>query len=164
MQPLSVTIIPTNVEEVSTTPPDRVRAWRELMRVHARVTEELDRVLRTEVWIPGSWYEALVEIAFAGGNMRMNEFADETTLTKSGATRFVDRLEKAGLVERTTCPTDRRVQQLALTAAGKRVQKSADPHVLRVIKESFGSFLDDDEAATLSRALHRIRSGPVSVG
>ncbi len=127
------------------------------MHVHARVTDEIDLVLKSELGIPGSWYEALVEIAFAGGNMRMNEFASETTLTKSGATRFVDRLEEAGLVERTSCPTDRRVFQLSLTAEGRRVQKAADPHVLRVIEESFGCFLDDDEAGTIYRALHRMR-------
>jgi DNA-binding MarR family transcriptional regulator len=139
------------------TPPDRIRAWRELMHVHARVTDAIDMVLRREVGIPGSWYEALVEIAFAGGNMRMNEFASETTLTKSGATRFVDRLQEAGLVERTACPTDRRVSQLSLTAEGKRAQRAADPHVLRVIEENFGCFLDDEEAGTIYRALHRMR-------
>jgi len=128
------------------------------MHVHARVTEEIDDVLRKEVGIPGSWYEALVEVAFAGGNMRMNEFASETTLTKSGATRFVDRLERAGLVERTACPTDRRVYQLALTAKGKRVQRAADPYVLEVIDQHFGGFLDDDEAKTIYEALHRMRS------
>jgi len=127
------------------------------MHVHARVTEEIDRVLENELGIPGNWYEALVEIAFAGGNLRMNEFALETTLTKSGATRFVDRLEQAGLVERTACATDRRVSQLALTAEGKRVQRAADPHVLRVIEEKFGKFLDDGEATTIYDALHRMR-------
>lgn len=126
------------------------------MHVHARVTEEIDLILKNEVGIPGTWYEALVEIAFAGGNMRMNEFACETTLTKSGATRFVDRLEGAGLVTRTTCPTDRRVSQLALTTEGKRVQKAADPHVLKAIEENFGRFLDDEEAATILEALHRM--------
>lgn len=132
------------------------------MHVHARVTEKVDLVLRDEVGIPGSWYEALVEIAFAGGNMRMNEFACETTLTKSGATRFVDRLEKAGLVERTSCPTDRRVSQLSLTSEGKRVQRAADPHVLKVIEENFGDFLGDEEARTIYQALHRMRSDLVA--
>ena len=132
------------------------------MHVHARVTEEIDHVLENELGIPGNWYEALVEIAFAGGNMRMNQFASETTLTKSGATRFVDRLEEAGLVERTACAADRRVSQLALTAEGKRVQRAADPHVLRVIDEKFGKFLDDGEATTIYDALHRMRLDRVS--
>jgi DNA-binding MarR family transcriptional regulator len=136
---------------------EATRAWRALMHVHAAVTGAIDETLRRDVGIPGTWYEALVEIAFAGGTMRMNEFARETTLTKSGATRFVDRLEKAGLVERTTCPTDRRVSQLALTAKGKQVQKTSDPHVLKVIHERFGRHLTADEASTIYEALTRTR-------
>jgi DNA-binding MarR family transcriptional regulator len=127
------------------------------MHVHAAVTAAIDETLRREVGIPGSWYEALVEIAFAGGTMRMNEFARETTLTKSGATRFVDRLETAGLVERITCPTDKRVSQLALTPEGKRVQKASDPHVLRIIHERFGRHMTADEARTIYEALTRTR-------
>ena len=127
------------------------------MHVHATVTAAIDETLRREFGIPGTWYEALVEIAFAGGTMRMNQFARETTLTKSGATRFVDRLESAGLVERTPCPTDRRVSQLTLTAEGKRLQRASDPHVLRVIQERFGRHMTADEAQTIYEALTRTR-------
>lgn len=142
--------------------PDRVRAWRELMHVHALVTAAIDEELRAEIGIPGSWYEALVEIAFAGGEMQMSRFATETTLTKSGATRFVDRLEQAGLVERRSCPTDRRVWQLALTDKGRKVQRTADPHVLDVIDRHFGSHLSDDEARLLADLLTRMRNEPVT--
>lgn len=130
------------------------------MHVHAAVTAAIDEKLRFEVGIPGSWYEALVEIAFAGGRMRMNEFARETTLTKSGATRFVDRLEDAGLVERQVCPTDRRAYQLALTPKGKKIQKAADPHVLTAIEEEFGRHLSEEEAGALLHTLQRIRTVP----
>ena len=130
------------------------------MHVHSSVTRAIDETLRTEVGIPGAWYEALVEIAFAGGTMQMHEFADETTLTKSGATRFIDRLEKAGLVERVKCPTDRRAYNLRLTDKGKATQKAADPHVLRVIEEQFGRHVSDEEAKVLLDTLSRIRKAP----
>jgi len=132
------------------------------MHVHSTVTRAIDERLRAEVGIPGAWYEALVEIAFAGGTMRMNEFARETTLTKSGATRFVDRLEKAGLVSRQACPTDRRVYELTLTQRGKTMQTAADPHVLDVIDEYFGARMTDDEAHIVLDVLDRIRRVSVS--
>ena len=125
------------------------------MHVHASVTHAIDEALQAELGIPGAWYEALVEIAFAGGLMRMQKFAEETTLTKSGATRFVDRLENSGLVERRSCPTDRRVHHLALTEEGKRVQRAADPHVLRILEDRFGSHITDDEATIILTALSR---------
>lgn len=130
------------------------------MHVHSSVTRAIDERLRAEVGIPGAWYEALVEIAFAGGTMRMHEFAEETTLTKSGATRFIDRLEEAGFVERVECPTDRRAYNLALTDKGKAIQKKADPHVLRVVDERFGSYVSDEEAKVLLDTLDRMRKSP----
>ena len=142
---------------MSKSPPVKVRAWRALMHVHASVTNALDETLQDELGIPGAWYEALIEIAFAGGMMQMNEFAKEATLTKSGATRFIDRLEQAGLVERRSCPTDRRVHHLALTDEGKRLQEAADPHVLRVLEETFGRHVTDDEARIVLAALSRVR-------
>lgn len=144
--------------------PDRVQAWRALMLVHSRVTTALDERLRAEVGIPLTWYEALVEIAFAGGTMQMNQFAEETTLTKSGATRFVDRLERAGLVSREACPTDRRVLYLGLTDKGRELQQTADPHVLEVIDETFGSHLSDHDAVVMKDALTRARARPVASG
>ncbi len=141
-------------------PSERVRAWRALMHVHSSVTRAIDERLRAELGIPGAWYEALVEIAFAGGTMRMHEFAEETTLTKSGATRFIDRLEDADLVERVECPTDRRAYNLALTDKGKAIQKEADPHVLQVIEEHFGSYMSDEEAKVLLDTLDRMRKSP----
>jgi DNA-binding MarR family transcriptional regulator len=139
---------------------NRVRAWREIMLTHARVTSALDEVLQREIGIPGAWYEALVEIALAGGTMQMSQFAAETTLTKSGATRFVDRLEAAGLVSRFLCPTDRRVIQLALTEKGRSVQRASDPHALGVLGEEFGQFIDDEEASVIADALRRTRLHP----
>lgn len=142
---------------MSKTPSEKVRAWRALMHVHSAVTHAIDETLQAELGIPGSWYEALVEIAFAGGLMQMNQFAEETTLTKSGATRFVDRLERAGLVERRSCPSDRRIQHLALSEQGKRLQEAADPHVLAQLDEKFGSHITDDEASAMLAALSRAR-------
>ncbi len=138
---------------------DEVRAWREIMPVHSLVVAHSDERLQRELGLSSEWYEALVEISFAGGAMRMNEFARETTLTKSGATRFVDRLEKAGLVKRTSCAADRRVSQLSLTAKGRRIQQAADPHVLAALDEVFTSRISESEARTMLTALHRVQSG-----
>lgn len=139
------------------TPPTHVHAWRQLMHVHAQVTDAIDRALKDGLGIPGTWYEALVEIAFAGGTMQMSEFAEETTLTKSGATRFVDRLVEAGLVERVQCPTDRRIWQLELTVDGKRLQEKADPIVLEVLYENFSRHLTRSEAKVMLANLSKVR-------
>ncbi|MGZ8734907.1 MAG: MarR family winged helix-turn-helix transcriptional regulator, partial [Acidimicrobiia bacterium] len=45
----------------------------------------------------------------------MSELACQLGLTSGGATRLVDRVVEAGLVVRTSCPSDRRVQWVVLT-------------------------------------------------
>jgi DNA-binding MarR family transcriptional regulator len=127
------------------------------MHVHADVVDTLDDALRATVGIPGAWYEALIEIALAGGAMRMSEFAAETTLTRSGATRFVDRLEAAGLVQRQSCTSDRRAWEVVLTDKGRATQLAADPIVLDVIQDRFGRHISDTEAEVISSALDRMR-------
>jgi len=142
---------------MSNGPSDRIRAWRAMMHIHATVINAIDQTLREEVGIPGAWYEALVEISLNGGAMRMNEFAQETTLTRSGATRFADRLEEAGLVERRSCPSDRRGWELVLTDKGRITQRASAPYVLAAIDEHFGRHIDNDEAGVLATALGRVQ-------
>ena len=55
------------------------------------------------------WFEVLIRLARTPGQrLRMSDLAAQTTLSASGLTRAVDRLEAAGLVDREACPTDRR--------------------------------------------------------
>jgi DNA-binding MarR family transcriptional regulator len=55
------------------------------------------------------------------GPMRMRDMAERMTCDASYITAVVDRLESTGLAERRTSPTDRRVKEIALTAAGEQV-------------------------------------------
>jgi DNA-binding MarR family transcriptional regulator len=50
--------------------------------------------------------------------LRMSDLAAQTSLSTSGVTRVVDRLEKEGLVVRENCPTDRRALFAVLTHDG----------------------------------------------
>ncbi|MYW03224.1 MarR family transcriptional regulator [Streptomyces sp. SID3343] len=50
--------------------------------------------------------------------LRMSDLAAQTSLSTSGVTRVVDRLEKEGLVVRENCPTDRRALFAVLTGDG----------------------------------------------
>jgi DNA-binding MarR family transcriptional regulator len=47
--------------------------------------------------------------------------ADEIGIDRSGASRYADRLEESGLVQRTADPIDRRATLLSLTPEGRRV-------------------------------------------
>jgi DNA-binding MarR family transcriptional regulator len=90
----------------------------------------------------------------------MSELADAVLLSRSGVTRLVDRMERAGLVRREECPEDRRALYAALTPKGKRALDRAYPVHVRGIADHFGRHLSDEEAKTLAAALNRMLSSP----
>jgi DNA-binding MarR family transcriptional regulator len=65
-------------------------------------------------------YSALATAA-TRDEMSIGELADREHLPASAATRIIDRLEEAGLVERRANPRDRRGVNLALTPEGRHV-------------------------------------------
>lgn len=57
------------------------------------------------------------------GPLTMSELANELGISPSATTQIADRLERAGLVMRTSDGADRRVRCLKLTPAGMRAMK-----------------------------------------
>jgi DNA-binding MarR family transcriptional regulator len=89
--------------------------------------------------------------------LRMSELAAQTSLTPSGLTRSVDRLEQSGLVARESCPDDRRGAFAVLTATGQEVMDRAIPGHIAHVDEVLQSLLTPEEEATLSSLLRKIR-------
>lgn len=137
----------------------RLRVWRALLGVHAGVANALEDALQETRGIPLAWYQVLVELRLAGGALRMHRLAELATLSPSGTTRLVDRIEAAGLVERRVCPTDRRGLEVVLTPEGQKVQIAAGPLVLRGIQEHLGRHLEDDQAEALATMLETVLAG-----
>ena len=88
--------------------------------------------------------------------MRPSEIADQIGLSRSATTRFVDRLQRDGLVERRECPSDGRGALIGLTAQGEKVFRRAGNIHLRGIDEHVGSHLSLDELADLNTILTRL--------
>ena len=62
--------------------------------------------------------------------MRRVDLADRLMLTASGVTRLLDGLEAAGLVERASCASDRRVVYAVLTDEGRaRLEQASESHL-----------------------------------
>ena len=57
----------------------------------------------------------------------MGDLAEALVITRGGLTKLVDRLVKAGLLERTFCETDRRVSYATLMPAGARSARRNAP-------------------------------------
>jgi DNA-binding MarR family transcriptional regulator len=102
-------------------------------------------------------YEVLLILAYSPGRrLRMSELADTLALSRSGATRLIDRLEADGLVQRISCDTDRRGAWAELTEAGYGRLREASPTHLRGVAEHFLNRIPAGELDSLSRILDRV--------
>lgn len=135
----------------------RLAAWSTFLRAHARVRRELEHELEAEQDLSLADYDLLHELAVAdGGRLRMSELADRLALSRSGATRLVDRLEANGLVDRQTCATDRRGYWAKVTEAGMGRLRDATPTHLRGICAHFVDRIPPAELDQLRRTLERV--------
>ena len=136
----------------------RLRAWRSFLLAHAQVVRELERELQDEQQLALTDYDVLVQLAAAAGEhrLRMSELADRLLLSRSGATRLVDRMVAGGLVERASCESDRRGQWASLTDEGLRRLRAASPTHLRGVKRHFLDRLSAQDLADLERMLDPI--------
>ena len=140
----------------------RLDAWRTFLFAHAQVRRQLERELQAEQEMSLGEYEVLLFLAYSEERrLRMSELADRMVLSRSGATRLVDRLEAAGLVERVSCDTDRRGQWAQLTRGGYERLRAASPTHLRGIAEHFLDRIPADELAALRGTLERVATDPI---
>jgi DNA-binding MarR family transcriptional regulator len=140
-------------------------AWRRLLTVHAELVDALDKDMREAHDLPLTWYEVLLYLHESEtGRLRMSELADTLLLSRSAATRFIDRMERAGLVERHPSPEDRRGTTVAMTAKGRRRFGAAAPFHLAGIRSRFTAHLTADEAKGMVVVFDRVLGAVVEGG
>jgi DNA-binding MarR family transcriptional regulator len=136
--------------------PGRHMAWGALMKAHAKATARVGQRAEAEGALPLDWYDVLLVLEYASeGRLRMGELAEHVTLSRSGLTRLIDRIEAAGLVERHLCPHDRRAFEVMMTPKGREAREKSWPIYARAIAECFGSRYSDEEAQQLGELLAR---------
>jgi DNA-binding MarR family transcriptional regulator len=133
-------------------------AWGALTRTHAAIVGRLQEALAAADFPPLPWYEVLATVAEAAERrMKMGDLAEALVISRGGLTKLVDRLVKAGLLERTFCETDRRVSYATLTPAGADLLAEMRPVVVAELKVAFAANLSDAQARDLREALERVR-------
>lgn len=137
-----------------------VATYRALLRAHATLTGVLGGELMAGCGLPLAWFEVLAALRAAGGRLRMHDLADAVGLSRSGASRAVDRLEAAGLLARERCEIDRRGAEAVLLPEGRAVLRRATPIHLRGVQRHLGSVLGPDERAALGALLDRVTGEP----
>lgn len=106
----------------------------------------------------GQSFDVLIRLARTAGNeLRMSELAAQTSLTPSGLTRAIDRLQRQGLVSRRTCPEDRRGSFAQLTPEGRATMDRLIPEHMAHIDALLDEVYTVEEEAQLEALLRRMR-------
>lgn len=141
--------------------PCELAAWRGFLRAHTRLVRELDAELEAEHGMPLTSYEVLLYLADSpGGRMRMSELAEAVLLSRSGLTRLVDRLERDGLLERSTCPSDARGLFAVMTDRGRRAFAAARITHLEGVRRSFTTQFSPGELKQMAAFWDRLTADP----
>jgi DNA-binding MarR family transcriptional regulator len=105
---------------------DPRQVFDDLVRFETMLWNQIDATLRRDAGISLGSFNMLAAIAQTP-DCRVYDIATALAITVGGASQAVDRLEKAGLCERTANPSDRRSSIVALTVEGRARTMQAGP-------------------------------------
>jgi MarR family transcriptional regulator, 2-MHQ and catechol-resistance regulon repressor len=139
----------------------RVALFGLLLETNARLERQLGAALEAAMGLPLSWFEVLLRVERSdGGYLSMSELASQTVYSSGGTTRLIDRIEAKGLVERGTCPSDRRGVNVRLTEDGRRTLFEALELHAGHLDTFVTSKLTEAERDELESALRKLNGGP----
>lgn len=114
-----------------------VEEWRSIQSAYFRTAGAIDRELESRFDIGLNEFEILDLVADSmESSCRMKQLGERTPMTQSAMSKVVDRLQKAGLVTRQSCPDDRRSLYLELTGAGRALHAGAAAVHRKLLKEN----------------------------
>ena len=103
-------------------------------------------------------FEVLMRLARSPGRkLRMTDLAGQTSLSTSGVTRVVDRMDRDGLVRREACASDRRSSYAVITDAGLARLDAVLPEHLELIEQWFISRLTPTQLEDMLNSLRVLR-------
>src|SRR5437763_17217954 len=108
-----------------------------VVRTSDRLQIRSARLLREHSLTP-SQYNVLRILRGEGKPLRILEIASRTIAVVPGITGLIDRLERAGLVNRLRCERDRRVIYVALTDDGTKALAVLDEPLLALHRKLLG--------------------------
>jgi DNA-binding MarR family transcriptional regulator len=131
-----------------------IRVWARLMRAQQLALASVERELKAAGLPSLVWYDVLLEVERAGGEgLRPFELERAMLLAQYNLSRLIDRIERAGLVERRACEDDGRGQLIAITERGKAIRLKMWPIYAQAVEAAIGKRLSAKQAKTLDGLL-----------
>ena len=121
-------------------------AWGGFLGAYAYINRLIEADLQERSRITHVEFEVLLRLSWEPAHrLRIQDLAAQSLLTRSGISRVVERLEKAGLVTREEASEDRRGAYAVLTEAGvERFRTASNGHIDFVRKHFLAHFNEQE--------------------
>jgi len=110
-----------------------------------------------------AFFNVLITLRRAEGPLTQNEISQRLLVDKSNVTGLLDRLVKAGLVQRNNVEGDRRSYHVTLTPAGVKLTDELDVHYEQTAAQLMAGFTEA-ERDEMIRLTHKLREAMVASG
>jgi DNA-binding MarR family transcriptional regulator len=131
-------------------------AWRAIRGAHQALVDAIEHDLAAESLPALAWFDVLAKLESEPAPLRPKDMLCQVSVTKSGLTRLLDRIEEAGLIARSYCPSDRRGTFLTITDEGRQTLEKMKPVRGRVFEEHLAGQMSPAEAETVGELLDRV--------
>jgi DNA-binding MarR family transcriptional regulator len=130
-------------------------AWEALLSAHAVL---MKRFAAEDIWQDVSMreYDVLYTLSKGPEPQRISDLNRHVLLSQPALSRLVDRLAERGLVERRADPADGRGVRLALTAAGRDLQRQVGRRHARSVARALAAGLDPGELRQLEAICRKL--------
>lgn len=124
------------------------------MRAQQFVLAAIEQDLKAADLPPLGWYDVLLELSRAvDGRLRPFEIEERTLLAQHNLSRLLDRMDKAGLVQREVFAEDGRGRWVIITEAGRAMQARMWSAYAGALQLHLGDKLHDAQADQLAELL-----------
>ncbi|MEY4137308.1 MAG: hypothetical protein RL205_1436 [Actinomycetota bacterium] len=131
--------------------------WRAWLAASTLLLDAFSRDLQDAHGLTMADYEILVRLSESTDRrMRMSDLAEATLSSRSRLSHQIDRMERAGFVERMPCSDDKRGYFAVLTPTGWDTLVTAAPCHVTSVRERIVNVLTPEEFSALGRASKKL--------
>ena len=132
-----------------------LKSWRQIYQTENLLRQCQDQICM-EYGLTVEQYAVLIVLNYAGGTVRITDIAQWLIRSTNSITMIVDRMVKAGLVNRKRDRVDRRAVKVTATSKGNSAVKQAHMAILEFVRKIFQPLSNEDEN-TLSSLLGTVK-------
>lgn len=136
---------------------DLKRLYREIVGLEIELWTGIEKRLRTEFGLALTSFEILQLLRLKPGP-RIQDIAEEFSITVGGTSKVVDRLEAAGWCERRANPDDRRSSIVELTPEGRKLVDKAITVFEAELELRIGSVIPERSVREATAVLSTLRA------